>query len=827
MTAQQGLVDLTRYIEYGMSMEYMDRLLNRGISFGKDNFARWLDPCYTEVWWQCKAGWVEHSPLDVRFGTFGRDNHTGTYWDGEFTWKNTTASKNTGKWRHYDAATNSNTSFFILPLQNNKEVTARDWDNYIGNKNGRSEIWDSLKKSRQHNLKLANPVKSNSHTYNLTKHNWNNEYKLYLDFSNISKDDITITPVDKSFKFTHISPTYESASVGQGSSVTFDIIPNLLPDVELKYTSKNELRQTTINGFDSTSTNSRSTSLSIETEVKAEMTQKVSAGIEKGPVKVGSETTTKVSAGIKSAAGLKNAWSSAKKINFSDSEAEFSSTQRDLKIRLPITQAKPNSDGSYGMNTLVWGGKTLNDVQPDDEVVTFWPGQEYRAEIITYNSENDTIATGDFKISGRAGYLQDNRNYKLNLPAAEAMHYAKKYKAYEQFGNPTDPLDPNNTYSLTSDDRDKIDFQGKTKFSTTFMTNFKIKYFKNGDVIDYQQPSPVLNNALVDKYGVIDVFDLGLVDHDVLSTGIGSALALENSDAKLKIINGSKGGQGYIEASSKGKHKFLNHRESFLYGNEKTDVLKFADPYYSDNYLHTKGGDDHVRTKASQNANLGTGNDIYIINGENTSHIIKFGDGHDKLVINRVKNNYFKIADFSYVDDVIKFGPSVDKDKISVSVRSPKNSDDIAGAKIVFKHKDDIIGEAYIQHDQLADTALIDPEAQLELGFINSDVFNWNVLLKWSETGTLPSPRKVYEKLVVNGDMYAQETNSASDWGIWDNKQRSEVLHSAIYPLLKKQTKTQDIEKVLNSLPNDTIKDYSLDMVADSIFPLLPAMDWA
>lgn len=179
------------------------------------------------------------------------------------------------------------------------------------------------------------------------------------------------------------------------------------------------------------------------------------------------------------------------------------------------------------------------------------------------------------------------------------------------------------------------------------------------------------------------------------------------------------------------------------------------------------------------------------------------------------KSNYFKISDFSYLDDIITTDNFSDtySDKLKAKLVKPSGSKDLTGAFLKFIYDGEAIGEAHIKHDEQANEALTDIDRYLELAILNADQFNITPLKKYWKTGTVMSVADIYESLVVKGSGFKNNLYSFDDWKDANNKERSEVLAYNLNYIGGDDYKVKSFFKQLNKLPNETTENFSMDLL--------------
>ena len=397
------------------------------------------------------------------------------------------------------------------------------------------------------------------------------------------------------------------------------------------------------------------------------------------------------------------------------------------------------------------------------------------------------------------------------MNAASALARAKSHFAASIYGDTPGVIDPDNTYK-TGDS--SIRFRGKIKASQGISTDFTLR------VLNVASPSNALVSDSSDKnLGLVSNdrdsinYDMGLVGNETIKAGNGYALTLETEAGQTATIKGEEEGKSIIHASYEGNHNFIDHKETVLFGNENNDVFTFNKKWAFNNQIHAKGGNDIIKTKQSQVASLGEGDDNYVINGTNSTHNITLGEGQDSVVINKAKGNYFKINDFSYLDDIIVTRKLRDDDKLTAKLVKPSGGDDLAGAFLKFKYDGVVVGEAQIKHDNNANNVLTDIDKYLEIALLNADKFDITPLQKYWKNGTIMPMSEIYKSLVVESGGFKRFLYSFDNWKEADNKERSQVLSYNLSYASGQDVNAKSMLRGLNKLPDEMTNEFSIDLI--------------
>ena len=815
-----NLVNLLRRAEYGLSMKYMDQLMTGQIALGTDKIERWLNPrgiaygCFITC--NYETAWQEKPAIPVKMGTFAIGNWIGTWADVK---RGRGAKKVpiTGKYKYWNGSTNS--SYVELPGR--EDLVARDWGADKQNPSKLFGLWSSLLASNTSPMIAKYPKKSPSHSYNLSANGFKNTYPIKLNFGKVENNGITIKADAPSVKFSSSEVVYAAPKMNRSAAaqLEFSFIPRSNAEIQLTYEAENSVSGRISNGVSNANTLSGETSNSVEkTEVDTNSTS-VGAKVE-AKLKVteafgvgGEASTGRTDTHTKSEAiteAYKSAWAKQKSVSFSSDEENSSSVKTTASVNASLKDIIEVKNGVWGVKP---DSKLPIPVTASDSV-RFVEGQRYKAVITQSEALINSVVTGDFKIGGSAGTLKDNYSNEITMHAAEAINNANHFLADDVFDTGNGTVDPDNTYQGGR----FINFRGSAEFDSLVTTAFAIQYYhltapSSARLANNKESSLALTGDNKESHN----FDLSLIQDGFEASGVGHWLALKTRKNETSTIKGDRGGNSVVEASTTGNHKFVNHKSSFLFGNDEDDTFHLTNRYAFSNQIEAKGGDDFIETRHPQNAFLGTGDDTYKINSGYGNHQVILGKGHDHVIINNIKNDLnFVIADFNYIDDRISLGRHLDYDKLGTKLVTQSDKSSLDGAFIKFKYDDKVIGRAYVDHDKSSEIALENVEDYIELGFLNSSVFNWGPVLKANGSGSELDPARTYKKLVLDGKLFTEETYSANDWKNWSNDRRSEIIVDA----LSATGVTVPINKVtqaMDRLPNSLVEIYSVDMIFEDI----------
>ena len=808
--------NFTDYAQLGLTMEYFDRLMTGKISFGNHKIRQWLNPkastksCGFLGWDRCNvSGWQDLSASDVRFGLSRKNRHSSASVPNH--------------------TTTNITSYVNFPGdERGTELLARDWSTESNKKDNVEIMWLAAQNSKENPLTAYNPLKSYDHQYK------NSSFPFSLDFSNVNSGGIEISAIPGTLKRTSTRAKINVESVaseptGSAISLQFTYRPGETPVLRREYVSSNAMTVSVTDGWDESSTKSGEVSHAVTDTVRksisSETSVKVKAGLDEAN---GVEGEQKLSISEEREKSITNSvsrgWEKMQAINFSENNSQTITTETTSEVLFDLNDLKDNGDGTYGGVPKIESGDPSIDLKTkfkkeNKDVVEFHPGQEYRVSLLQTQSAIDNVVTGDFEVFGSAGTLTDNYNKTpVSMSAAKALWIAKNHYADQIFRNSTGSIDPDDKFKTG---QKSIAFRGSAEIGSSISTDFTLRVH---NVIDPQialEDSSSNNLSLINTESHHANYDLGLVDNKIVKSGHGYWLALETEMEESVTIKGDKKGNSMIHASNEGYHQFINHKDTHLHGNENADTFDFSRKWAKGNHVFAYGGDDFVTTKTSQTALLGDGDDIYNIKGQNTYHQVSFGDGKDQLVLEEVKGNYFKISDFSYVDDVISVSGSLNPKKLQANLVTPKKSENLDGAILKFRYDGKKIGEAHVDHSESADLALNDIEKYFELAYLNTHVFSLKPLFQFFNQGKQMSQSEIYAHLLEDNKIFSKYTRSVDDWANWTNAEKADVLaESASMTTRGKKIPAKAIEEALNSLPYSKTDVYSFDVI-EEIAPLV------
>jgi hypothetical protein len=519
---------------------------------------------------------------------------------------------------------------------------------------------------------------------------WPGSFKgvsTYLDFSNF-------TPQKLVFKDTSntsisdgqiISNIKGAEAVGPNASVTFQFLPKGNPEFELSYTTANKVTLQTTNGVSNSESFTNTVNVGISNALKAS----ASAGI-KDVAQAGIENTFTISS------GWTDAWNSVNQVNFSKASTEEKGDSTTARVKINLNALDKNDDGTYGYNTQapIVNGVSSNVPQ---RTVTFEPNKRYKA-VISYDAATvQNVIKGNWLVTGNIGSIKDNKGNIVSMTAAAALDYADKRHGAEV-------LDYSQG-SLGSIDatRTEIKIEGESLATTSLSYNFDVSYYKLTE-----------NPKATDSSQGKREYDLSSLDNNNSDDGLGYFLALETKEDERAVVIGS-GHQDSIEASLDGNHSFVNHQNSNLTGNDNRDRFTFNRVSEGNNIV-SKSGNDKVLASSFQNADLGEGNDNYVIKGGH-GHYITTGKGKDAIIVTNAESSFY-ISDFDLMNDRIITGGRLKDSKIRYEIDNPDelqiSINSINGATLSVFLQDNQIGTVSIDQSATSFAALNSPEKLLE-----------------------------------------------------------------------------------------------------------------
>lgn len=607
-----------------------------------------------------------------------------------------------------------------------------------------------------------------------------------------------------------VTTSSDQLASGASASNTFTFVPGGNPVFQLSYTSTNSVQQSTTQGTTNSSSSGGSAGSTVGLTIGNSAT--ASAGLEFGPVSAGGEVTSSVEASVETS--YQNTWDNVRSVDFSqttDKKTEQVSTVT-ITIDLNNIQQKPDGTYNYDSPSVQIDGQNQQG-GPNVPTVNFVPGKRYKASIVYNRSNVETVVTGQYTIAGTVGYITDSYGNITALSAAEAIASADAHQGPAVLNYPSGSL--GNVYAGGT----KIPFQGSAIFGTSLQSSFYTNFYSVSDPSSSLVSSSIAeSNALKNKTKTTSFYDLGLVDHNYLETGVGNWLSLTTLDGEKSVIDGGKtGGNNVVEASYQGTHEFINHSKSFIIGNKYKDKV-VLDTGYADNNIDLKEGDDKVIASEGQTADLGSGNDTYVIN-EGKGHQITLGEGRDVVKITSIKDeDAFHITDFDWVEDQIKLSGNLNNKDLKAKLVNKGDLTNLDGARLDLYYKDTVIGTASIAHGTESYYALSDAGKYFDIKFLNSKFFDFEHIFDYLGGAPLPNQAELFEKQVVGNGLFHKRTISPSDWTELSVKKRATIIDDVMEKLGGK-TGISYWTRILNTAGDLATNNFDTAMVANHIWP--------
>jgi hypothetical protein len=626
----------------------------------------------------------------------------------------------------------------------------------------------------------------------------NSGVSTYFDYSNFTPQNISFIDSGNSAFISQGTVTATSSQLANGvnASLTFTFLPGATPSFNLSYTAQNTVTSTTTNGSVNSSSKSQEATVGISNTTKVS----ASAGIE-GIASGSVENETTISS------GWSDAWSSINEVNFSQTRGTEATDITTVSVNVDLSNLQQKPDGSYDYTTPVptVDGATQDGVP--QTTANFVPGKRYRAAITLNQSNVQNIVNGSYNIGGSVGSIKDTANNVISMTAAQALT-----KANQSQGPAVLDYTPGSLGSMNTA-QTQVAFNGSSVFSTSLQYNFAVNYYEvvtpgNARLSDQD----LISRGLVSAEASDNVYDLALVNNLSSVTGTGSWLALKTPAGERSVIYGS-GNSNIVEASPTGRHHFINHGTSYLTGNDYQDKFTL-DRKSGYNHIYSKSGDDRVSTLASQTADLGAGDDIYIIKG-GKEHQITTGAGKDTVRVDN-QNTLFHITDFDFLQDRLIAGGDLRGSQIRYEINYNDELDgvQIDGASLSFFANDALIGTAALDHNADFYAALNSPQSYMELALLNPDDFSYDPLVEHIQGAPFPQDTS----LILNQTIFDSVGNVVEDWSAWDNSKRSEILEKSMSKLGSSRTQRFWFNTLERSSPA-VVDTFSLDMISSHIFP--------
>ena len=653
---------------------------------------------------------------------------------------------------------------------------------------------------------------------NINNSSTNAGVSLYIDSGNFNPGGISFIQDGStaSIGAGKVTTSNKQLASGAGASVTFTFIPNANPLFELSTNSSNSVTATTSNGIENSSSSKQTASLSFSNSTKA------SAGVKIGPASTSVENETNIQA------GWQGSWTNINSVNFSESSQDYVAQTSEVKVTLDLNKLEKNKDGLYGYNestptnlideiakfTTIPSGGTGHE-----SVSNFVPGQKYKA-VIQYNQSNvENTVSGSLKIGGSVGSIVANNMGKkklgntIVLTAAQAISAANIYQGSSIFGYDASSLGTLNGAG------NEIPFNGTSVFSTSLQTDFSVNYYAVASPTSILSSSSLAydSQGLKNNTGAVNKYNLGLVDSSLTKADNGVWLALETIDGDKSIVSGAGGGgNNVVEASPSGEHKFINFKNTMIYGNDNTDIVELSQGDQG-NTIYVEQGDDTVSVEASNNnVLLGDGDDnYYLIGGMNNT--VTLGQGEDTIYVNKAIKDSFHISDFDYIEDMFVLSGGLKKKEFKTKLLNPGNQNNLDGASLEFYYGKIRVGTAAISRDGSSYEALTNNNKAQELAFLNAKHYKLDNFLDIMNGEPAPPQAQVFKQSVLGQGLLTTKTHSPSDWSEMSNDKRSVIINQ----VMKATPNTKAGKKYWKNILTDqgsAVDEFSIEMVRDQLW---------
>lgn len=648
-----ALLDVASATKYGLSTVWADKLFNSQIPMGKGQ-VYYSDSCsFKNTWGVCQS----------RPAIRDKD----VYLTGDSILHGSNLEVSGGSW-----------------FANSPDTGRKYWD-IVRNSSPSNQMW------------VSGPLIKEAGEWDGPS-SWSFKgVNTYLDYGNFTPGNITFRDSGTSYITTgEIITNASQMAAGPNAQLTFDFLPGGMPKFELSYSTANKVSITTTNGTRNSDSTTNTATVGISNALKVS----ASAGI-KDVAQVSAENTLTISA------GWTGAWNNINEVNFSKASTTEQVDTTTVKVNIDLNGLKAKPDGTYSYSTQA---PTVNGVSSNVPLstVNFVPGKKYRA-VITFNQANvQNIINGSYEIGGNIGSIKDSFGNSVSMTAAQALDIANKRQGPDILYYSSGSL------GSLNDSKTAISYNGQALASTSLSYNFDVSYFEVVTPPGTSTGGYTKNSLFKSKFNLASLDSHKSHDHSS-HNALGSYLALETKKGELSLVIGS-GHESIIEASPDGQHQFVNHAYSFLTGNDNDDSFTF-DRVSEGNTIVSEAGDDMVKASSSQNADLGDGNDTYIIKG-GYNHKITTGAGKDTIVVENRKSS-FHISDFDFMSDRVIAGGKLKNAEIRYELDWPDQSaatiNSIGLAALSFYWFDHQVGTASIDQDAASFAGLNSPETFLEI----------------------------------------------------------------------------------------------------------------
>ena len=425
------------------------------------------------------------------------------------------------------------------------------------------------------------------------------------------------------------------------------------------------------------------------------------------------------------------------------------------------------------------------------------------SEAITLSSDNDGMSVLDY----------DNTSFQVNADGANTVSFQGEANAntitmvdfYEEITEASETTASTDAALIALQDLHASALQSNPKTSAPHVG--ALASITNGDSL-----------GLTNVSGYVRDLDMALIDN-FKTTNVPQHLSLYALEGDLNRVKGS-GNKSRVDAAEEGQHIFTEFKDSILHGNDESDLFELSTTS-KNNKIFAKGGDDVVEAKSSQQANLGSGSDTYkLLGGQN--HNIQFGEGADKLIIDKAGKHRFEPSNFDIFSDKITVGKKLDKSLLTaVMAHNYLDNADKSSASGLDYHMhilydDIVIGDVYFNKSK-ADSEFFDIFNNIDMAdnlFLNPRGNRFRKALKalLTDRVTLSSAERV--DYLIGTNVWKRYAFMPDEWTEASPKEKAE----RVYPAMKRLGLDTDKAEFVSSLQDFSAED--LKVISDSEFDL-------
>ena len=634
-----------------------------------------------------------------------------------------------------------------------------------------------------------------------------------------------------------------------------------ISDVEITVstTTTSDVSTSTTSGTTSSYSGSQSVNVSIT---------EGSSVIDSVETTVGVEAVAEITASVAATyseeieTAFESAWEATDEVSFSETSTESLGNTSYKAVEVTFDSSDSTETDEDG-NTYLDATYTYENNDGEDVMteVDLYTGVSYTIALKQVDSTISNTVSGTYQISGTpnaviynyesvtGSHTSDPEYASASLyqgSSAEILEMADNYDAAAVLGYEDDAFDFSSGMA---------EFTGTATGSTSVSTNFFVvvyetdsddlddddalsssKSARNLDISNTLGDDDTLvkpeSRALVfrasasslgrtNTLGDVVQYDLGLVNR-YEKTNVGFWLNTSSNDGDSVTVTGANSSNNIAISDSSGNYRFRKFKTSLLYGNDDDGIYKL-NKASKGNTIQSMGGDDKIISSARTTADLGDGDDLYKIK-DGSNHLIKTGNGADKVVIKDIENynqnHIFQISDFTPFEDSVTFKGNYDKSLISTELvlmpgSADKNKYDLTALDygIDLKYDDEIIGKIYL--DMSSDSGFMNffrgnRGGLVDLALLNTKKLNTLEILQKIGTGQNITALELLETFVETRGIVNTAHIKPSSWSDLSASERNTIRKKAWKALGSEVSNAEWNQFYSGLLPTVNNKDFNI-----------------